>query len=273
MKITKYIPIALGATLLVFFSCKKQIQQPDSEFQSSLDHSLANAEFSSIDNMVDVEAGRDSLITGKTTSYGIFCPGSVITVTAVIGTINEMVIDFGTGCTCSDGRLRTGKLTATFVGKWLTPGTFVDIEPTDYTVNGNSLLFEKRITYNGINTDGHKNWTTTVTGGQVITSTGTIEWETSRETEWISGDGDTDPSNNVYSITATSSGKSRRGITFTAATETPLIVHLNCPNIVQGIVSITPTGYQERSIDYGTGSCDNQATLTIGEWSTVITLY
>jgi uncharacterized membrane protein len=273
MKLTHTLPLAAATLLLAFSSCKREPVAPDSEYQSTLDHSMASAEFSSIDNLMDVEAGRDSLITGKTNGSGLYCPGSLITVVVLSPTSATLEVDFGTGCTCADGRLRTGKLTGTFVGKWYTPGSYVDIVPTDYTVNGNAVNFVKRTTYNGVNTSGHKNWTTVVTDGEIITTSGTITWETTRTTEFTEGDGDFDYTNNVYSVTGDANGRSRRGINFTAVTESPLIVRANCPNIVQGVLTLTPTGYAARSIDYGTGDCDNVATLSVGDWSTTITLY
>ena len=72
-------------------------------------------------------------------------------------------------------------------------------------------------------------------------------------------------SDDVYSITGSASGKSAKGNNFSATITSALIVKLTCKNIVKGTFDFDPgTGKPVRTVDYGDGTCDDVATVTIG---------
>jgi hypothetical protein len=174
-----------------------------------------------------------------------------------------------------DGRLRTGKLVADFVGKWKDAGSTVTIVPENYTVAGYSFSFNKVITHNGLNGQGDPSWTTVVTNAVLSHPTnGSSSWECTRVTTWTDGYGDMDVSNNAYEVTGTASGVSRNGVPYTAVVDMdrPLRILANCPNIVSGVLGLTPQDRQTREIDYGNGACDKDAVLTVGNYTTIITL-
>jgi len=82
-------------------------------------------------------------------------------------------------------------------------------------------------------------------------------------------DGITD---DVYEITGDGNGTTRNDIDYTLEISTPLRVQLDCRWITEGIITLTPEGYQDRVLDYGDGECDNKARVTIGEYDETITL-
>ena len=59
---------------------------------------------------------------------------------------------------------------------------------------------------------------------------------------------------------------------FTTHIAEPLVKEMDCIWIVSGILEVTPEGLTTRELDFGDGACDNDATLTIGEFTTDITL-
>ena len=67
----------------------------------------------------------------------------------------------------------------------------------------------------------------------------------------------------VYSITGTASGTGFDGTAFTSNITNPLIVALNCHWIEKGTIVFTPSGKLPRTIDFGNGDCDANATITI----------
>ncbi len=75
---------------------------------------------------------------------------------------------------------------------------------------------------------------------------------------------------NVFSITGSWSTTSPAG-TQTSTITTPLRVRANCPHIVSGVVSIVRNDHTA-ILNYGTGECDNLATLTVNGTTTTITL-
>lgn len=265
---------------LVFAGCQRDPIW-DGEIFASVDNSLAESEFSSIGNLIDYEARSDSNLFGKTAeTQGFYCPAAGINVTLNGGNSATLTIDFGSGTNCLDGRLRTGRLIAEFNGKWRDQGSTVRITPDAYTISNATatatyaVTFVYDITMNGRDGDGNLNWTNVITNANFINSATNerISWQGTRTTTWIEGEGSTDLSSYVYRIEGTASGNSRNGRAFTAEVTAPLIVELNCPNVVSGVLEVSPQDLETRSIDYGTGACDGIAQLTVGSFVTQINL-
>ncbi len=259
---------------MLFLACNRNQVTWDGEITSTLDNSFADSEFSAIRNMVDTEGRADTAVFGKVSgTTGIYCPGSTLTVTVTSPTTANLVIDFGSGSNCLDGRLRTGKIRAAFNGKWKDSGTRVTITPESYTVAGYAFAFTEVVTFNGRDGAGHLNWTSAVSNAVMINpSNGTINWSGTRTTTWIEGEGNSDPRTFVYEVTGYSDGVSRSGLNFSATIDQPLRVELDCAHVVDGIWSITPQGLETRTLDYVGPSCDNQGTLTVGSFTTAVTL-
>ncbi|HEX2898589.1 MAG TPA: hypothetical protein VHS96_02605 [Bacteroidia bacterium] len=274
LKISRISFAGAIACLLLFSACNRDRQEWDGELTSTIDNNFADSEFNAIRSLVDTEGTADSTIFGKTTSTeGVYCPTSVATVNIISPTSAELTIDFGTGSNCLDGRLRTGKLHATFNGKWKDAGSTVVITPEGYTVAGYAFSFISTVTVNGRDGNGDLSWTTDVQDAVLTHPTsGTIRWEGTRTTTWIEGEGSFDANTYVYEVTGSANGTARNGLTFTAQVEQPLRVELSCRYIVGGVWSVTPQDREKRSVDYGNTGCDNQAILSVGTFSTVLTL-
>ena len=56
----------------------------------------------------------------------------------------------------------------------------------------------------------------------------------------------------------------RLGRNFDITITSPLIVALDCKWVKQGTFELVPEDLDTRTVDYGTGTCDNDATVTIG---------
>jgi len=131
----------------------------------------------------------------------------------------------------------------------------------DYKVEGT-----KSITYRGENLSGNRNWDISVVDGVITTPDGeTILWESERNNELISGANDWDPWNNVYSITGMANGTNTSGRDYTAEIIKALIVKIGCLYVTEGVLEIQPEDLKVRSIDYGDGTCDRKAEVTIGK--------
>ena len=92
---------------------------------------------------------------------------------------------------------------------------------------------------------------------------GTITWTSTRQREWIGGESSPTWSDDVYLITGSASGTNAHGNTFTAQITIPLRREIGCHHFVSGRFDLTPTGKATRTIDFGNGACDDQATVTI----------
>jgi hypothetical protein len=67
----------------------------------------------------------------------------------------------------------------------------------------------------------------------------------------------------VSFISGSASGTDRSGKKFTVDINTPLRREMGCRWIVSGVQTITPEGKKARTIDYGDGTCDDKAKVTI----------
>jgi hypothetical protein len=79
----------------------------------------------------------------------------------------------------------------------------------------------------------------------------------------------------MYSITGSAFGTTAGGTSFTSTITSPLIrnMAIGCRrHFTQGTIEHTPSGKATRYIDYGTGACDDQATVTINGNTYTITL-
>jgi hypothetical protein len=124
----------------------------------------------------------------------------------------------------------------------------------------------------GRNNNGNLWWDIAVSG-QIIkaNSGGVVFWNSDRAREWIEGEGQ--PWYKwVYLITGTANGTNANGKSYTVNITAPLKVKFNCEWIVSGTLEIQVENAPLVILDYGNGTCDNIATVTINGQTYTITL-
>jgi hypothetical protein len=205
-----------------------------------------------------------------------------------------------------DGHLRNGTIMYDYSASLSTATHYRDsglvISVTtpnnDYYVDSNKIQITKTITNKGRITNGNLTWH--VTTALTITKAnngGTIQWSATRDnillnTNAISYGGASiqasfmgyntaiDWSTAVIGITGSGNGTSADGLGFTANISTMLVRNFNCsPSLIHhhfhpfvaGQIDFTPAGKTTRSINFGTGVCDETYTIIIGNWSVTIT--
>jgi hypothetical protein len=132
-------------------------------------------------------------------------------------------------------------------------------------VDDNEVLGTKTITNKGRNGSGHLYWTIEVTGEIIKANNGgTIYWNSSNVLEWLSGEAT--PWvwwDDVYQLTGSANGTGADGKTYTCTITKPLTKKLNCKWLESGTMEIQPQDNPLITLDFGNGSCDNQATATV----------
>ena len=271
-----------GVTLsLAIVSCKKTNTTPttstDTDTSVASDNSLAEGIYNDVQNISDQASNGELKFyspqfnpqnTLSSNDLQSFEKNSCATITHdSTSTPRTLVIDFGTSnCLCQDGKNRRGKINISYSGKYRDSASVHSISFTDYFVNDNQVIGSKTVTNNGKNTSGHTTFAIAV-DGQIIKANngGTVTWKSTRTREWLAGE-DTrkDWTDDVYSITGTTSGSNTNGNSYTALITTPLHRALNCHWFDSGVIELNQTGKVLKTIDYGTtGSCDSDATVTI----------
>ncbi|RZJ30080.1 MAG: hypothetical protein EOO48_05905 [Flavobacterium sp.] len=171
-------------------------------------------------------------------------------------------IDFGLGCT-HNGVTRSGMITVTYTGFFLTNGSQMIITRNNYVVDGYQI--QGTVTYTNQTTDpGTPQWSRTVTNGQITTPGGDVYTHTgTRTVRQTAGVGT--PlimADNVFEVSSGTSTVTREGgATLTATITTPLIKNASCSYISEGVLHLEG-GMLNGDLDYGTGACDITAIYT-----------
>ncbi|MBS1635288.1 MAG: hypothetical protein JST26_05150 [Bacteroidetes bacterium] len=272
-KITFLSAAVLIASTSVFNSCKKKTEV-DNETQSVVDNAICEQQFMAIQPSVNskgiTEKGIKKVNTCETWNIlgaigGTNTPNPAQD-TIVNGSGNyqngpvTFEIDYGTtGCPGPDGRIRTGKIHITTAKRWSSLNTQVTTDLLNYAVNG--------VTYSGqviITRIDSVTINTQVVNGHCTNGTWNIDWACNKTLKQIAGfSTKTDETDDEFQITGTANGKNREGRTFTTSITSPLVKKNNCQYISSGTLELTPDGFKTRTVDFGNGTCDDDATFTV----------
>ena len=200
-----------------------------------------------------------------------------------------ITFDFGTtGCKSGDGRTRTGKIIAHKTGRYGIAGSIAVITADDYTVDDYGVKGTKTVTNLGKNLVNQQYYSVIISGGEVTTpDSETITWKSIHTKTWVEGastwffgtlsdDGTLDSLywlgvdgiyDDVWEITGSGDGINRDGRAFEVEITAPLKVQWfqSYIEVTEGITEIQPEDLKLRTVDFGEGTCDNEATATIGE--------
>ncbi len=284
-KLKLVVAIVAIAFTTITSSCKKdkknEPEEKDTDTEAAADQSFASSTVNDLTNIAD-EAGTNSSLSSfkLAQSNGLLASlCATVTLDSSAAPSRTITVNFGTtNCTCSDGRNRRGSLIITFTGHYRDSGSVKTITPVNYFVNDNQITGTKTITNNGHNAANHLVYSI-YANIQVIKANGagTIMWQSTRQREWLLGEAT--PFNwldDKYSVTGNASGATANGNAFTSIITTALIKDMTCSanrkHFVSGVITHTPSGKATRTIDFGNGTCDDQATVTINGNTYNITL-
>jgi len=184
-----------------------------------------------------------------------------------------ITIDYGTtGYVDARNDTLQGKMIITISNKLWKSGATKTIKLVDFYVNGNNIKGTKVITNNGLNADKQPSMTDVVSDTIIRVDKSTIIRNATRTRTRISDNGT--PKNtwdDEFSITGSSTGVNAKGVAYTVTITNPLIIYNNYKFFVQGTITTT-TQTRTATLDYGDGTKDNKATLTINGVTKNITL-
>ena len=182
-----------------------------------------------------------------------------------------LTIDFGTtNCLCADGRYRRGKILVRFTTDITRRPAGAVVTRENYFVNDNQHTATR--TFTDI---GGGSFTVDVTNASIIRANngGTHSWTANWTFTRTAGFGTPQVSDDVYSVTGAANGTNHQNVGYTATIQNPLIKRADCPKyFVQGTIAVTNTNSKAMTLDYGTGTCDNVATVTVNGHTRTIAL-
>lgn len=293
INLKQLLSVLLIFSTTVLFSCQKDNSVTDEQVSEeeavtmSEENAAADAEYEEtaeigISADADLEAaaraGNTTLGLGIHANLDLFTelkfrlgPCATITVSPNDTTYPKtVVIDYGDGCICRDGKFRKGSITLHYTKPLRRPGAVLTITLNNYFVNRAHIEGTKVIT-NQTQGGVHK-YSVVVTGGKVTWPNGRgFKYEKVKTVTQISGTETVTIRDDVYSIEGRSKTTYASGITVTKNTESPLIKPIACNWIVKGIMKIKINA-RELFLDFGNGNCDNKATLSWNGHEREITL-
>lgn len=269
---TKHFALFISIALILF-SCDTPdsvIPEPDLSVVED-EFKLSNA-MEDLDNitLTALESSGLGFRTTSTLNLGNLCATANISHDTAA---KKITVDFGSGCTGSNGTVRKGKINFTYTGSFLIPGSSVVTTFEGFEADGLKIEGTRTITNTGINLANFEvSLSVRVQNGKITWSDGgTSTFETNQVRKVT-----LTPTGYQASVTGTASGISRKGTAYTASISDPLIITQSCvesgnwaPN--KGKIDFTYLGITV-SVDYGFGDCDKEATLTYPGHSKVITL-
>lgn len=188
----------------------------------------------------------------------------------------RVTVDFGTGCVGRDGRTRKGKIITTYTGRMVVPGSVAETGFDQYYVNG----IKVEGTHRTENQSTSNTWAyfVRVNNAKLTRPNGDYsQWNRTKLITQVEGLGTPQfPRDDVFTIRGEANGTVKRDTTthqWATRTIEPLVKKFSCQWIVKGKLGVRRSNADAGVIDYGNGSCDNQATLTVNGVSRPIILH
>ena len=265
MKIKQYLlAIAIIALAIGFNSCKKADVKEEFETTFELSGNQAIADNLAEDaNDMFMEVAVEKNVAGnfapETTNN--FIPCATVTVTPLSGFPKTIVIDFGTSCTDPRGNTRSGKITIVISDSVRRTNSTAVMTFTNYYVNGYKV--EGIYTWTNTSTISTRSWSRRTENGK-ITAPDARYWLHSgmRYITQTFGVGTATITDDVFSITGDHTVANAAGATRVITVLEALQKKVACANIDKGVLKVQgPNHYA--IINFGDGTCDNLATISI----------
>lgn len=255
-----------SASIILLNSCRPEEDIEDKtdagDIVAAQEMTIADQLFGEMKNIAD--QGESGTLNSYKNGQPAFADCATVTVSQPQ---KKVIIDFGTvNCVCKDLRLRRGVLEITFTGNnYWDSGSVATIVPTNYFVNDHQLIGSKVITNLNNVSDNDPAWNIVVNGTVIKPNGGgSFQWESDRVHTWTTGN--TTPFNWVddeWSVEGSATLTASTAVEWNLTIMTPLHRALSCRWLDKGLLRIKRTGLvTDRFVDYGNGTCDDDAVYT-----------
>ena len=245
---------------LVMQSCKKDRLISDADKMTAEDL-LAHNDLS---EQLDYDASEviDNFVGGDTEDRGD-CP--TVTFAQPKGTWpNTITLDYSdAGCT-KNGRTYQGKVIITQTDDIKVLGAARTLTFDNFFIEGVKIEGSKTITNAGLNVAGLPTFNITAEETLTFPSGAQATHMANRTRTMIEGFGTTTRLDDVWTIEGSASGVNRNGDAYTVTITKALVKKNPCAWIGEGTIEFSKDGVT-RSLDFGDGSCDRDATLTLAD--------
>ena len=272
--------LVLSVLTILLYACKEDSflsENPITEnsTQASQDHLFAENILNDVGRIVEDGFNNNGLSKSSCVNYKSMASDS--------SDADTLIIDFGDiDCLDEYGRLRKGKVIVIYTAPYRDSFAQITITFDHYYVNSTNWIQGSRTVTNlGMNAN-NKMLFDIEADIHITTTSGIVDWQTSRTRIWETGINTAlNPFDDKYKVVGNASGNGRNGNNFTVTITDTLNVNLGCLQdsitynekcvVVSGKVKITPDGNSAREINYGSGECNCNFSVTInGETHLVV---
>ncbi|MBI1267133.1 MAG: hypothetical protein GC193_06860 [Cryomorphaceae bacterium] len=264
--LNKTIHIAIISSALIL-GCKKD-QNTDDASAASNEVTFMVAEKSFSDDIEHIT--KSGFIDTNCAGEGFLASCVTVTDSGEDEYPRTIILDYGDGCVGPGGNMRSGTIHITLTNDMSEIGATRTVTFQDFAFNSKQLSGNRITTRVANTTDGEPQFTRSV--DMTITHINTIERHFTENIVWTSGYDTEACGDNVFTITGSGYIVRPSGAVVNRTISIPLVRDFICGYTVSGVVTIdAPNGV--RIIDFGNGTCDDEATVIFNGTSTTITLH
>lgn len=187
---------------------------------------------------------------------------------------NAITLDFGGGCFSAGQPLRKGKVYIHYTGAYFAPKTVITTTLEDYSVFNIEVEGTRVITNISENMEAAPKFQVTLRNGQLTWADSTFA---TRSANYIRSWNRANPSSITLLLEGAARGTNNKGKIYTTTTTSPIVYKRFCQREslyfpVQGALLIETMNKPTIVMDFGGGTCDHIAEVTINERSKEIQL-
>ncbi len=258
--------------LFIFTSCEKNETNDTETNFSQIENSRAAVADNVIEGTLNImeQAFEENEGLSRSNSLSLFPDCTTITI-IINGDGGTIIIDFGESCQLNNGSIVSGMIILEYsplIGGTRTINYIFD----NYFYNNNGVEGGGEIFREIANQNGNPQ--STVNETIVVSFPNTDITATRvglRVAEWVEGVGSGTWQDNVYQITGNWNTTFTNGFQRVGTITEKLVRKLSCLYFVSGIIVIEQEGFTG-VLDFGDGTCDNEAILTINGQEILIIL-
>jgi len=269
MKSTQIVFILLS--LLMFTACDPQTQEKIQEKLESIDgFEAGNASITG-----ELQTGEDALtaVREKPLRPELEC-ASVLHDTST----QTITLDFGTSpCLGADGKSRSGIMQLVYGGNFKNPDKYRLLIFKNF--KSDTVVINGRFIYDPIEQNGNGDLTVSVKADSInlaFDNGNTFSFDMERTWTWTEGIANNDPTDDVYEVTGTATGINSKNKEFSMEITQALVYKTTCwsSSIYYATQGILEARENRKTfvVDYGSGLCDKEITVTVGNQTDVVTL-
>ncbi len=185
-----------------------------------------------------------------------------------------ITVDFGTGCTGPNGRVRKGKIRIEFLGKRFLPGSMIKITTEDFYVDGIRIDGERTETNSSESNEDAPRFTITEDVTVTFLDGSTATRLSTRTRVWNRA---ANPLEDTWTVTGNASGTTRKGHEYVMTITKALVFKRSCAIASKMVIPVEGTkelvvNDKKITTDFGNGNCDTTITITVNGRSKEITV-